>query len=462
MGKERESLIQKIKNISPVRLIVSSFFIIIMIGSVLLCLPFSARSGRFTGFTNALFTATSATCVTGLVPFDTWTHWSEVGQAIILMLIQLGGLGLVSFTTGFTLLMRRKLDLRDMKLAQEYTSGNITDVPRLIRTILIWTFACEAVGTLLLSIRFFPLYGVYGLWISMFLSVSAYCNAGFDILGFLGPNTGLTTFVNDPLVSLTIAMLIVVGGIGFIVINDLHDWGIKKLRKVENHPHLTLHTHIVLRTTAILLIAGTLLFMLFEYRNTLSDMNFFQKLNASFFQSVTARTAGYSTINVGDQHDITQMLTIVLMFIGASPASTGGGIKTTTFVVLIATVFSILKGREDTVLLKRRVDKTTIYRSLTIVLLAILIVTTTTAVITIVEEGKPITALDALFESVSAFATVGLTTGITHMLTDISKLMLSLTMFIGRVGPISLVLALTLRHRARGNTILPEGKIIVG
>lgn len=462
MEEEQESLIQRIKNISPVRLIVSSFFIIILIGSVLLCFPFSGRSGQFTSFTDSLFTATSATCVTGLVPFDTWTHWSEIGQAIILMLIQLGGLGLVSFTTGFTLLMRRKLGLRDMKLAQEYTSGSMTDMPRLIRTILIWTFACEAVGALLLSIRFLPLYGVYGLWISMFLSISAYCNAGFDILGFLGPNTGLTTFVNDPLVSLTIALLIVVGGIGFIVINDLHAWGIKKFSKVENHPHLTLHTHIVLRTTVVLLIVGTLLFMLFEYRNTLSDMNFFQKLHASFFQSVTARTAGFSTIDVAKQHDITQMLTIVLMFIGASPASTGGGIKTTTFVVLIATVFSILKGREDTVLLKRRVDKTTIYRSLTIAVLAILIVVTTTAVITIAEEGKPITALDALFESVSAFATVGLTAGITHMLTDISKLMLCFTMFIGRVGPISLVLALTLRHRARGSTILPEGKIIVG
>lgn len=460
--EEKESLFKRLKDVSPVRLIVSSFFIIIVVGSLLLSLPISARNGRFTNLLDSFFTATSSTCVTGLALFDTWSHWSGFGQAVILLLIQLGGLGLVTFTTGFTLFLRRKLGLRDLQLAKEYTSGSMMDTPRLIRTILFWTLVCEATGSLVLAIRFVPQFGAHGVWVSIFLAVSAYCNAGFDILGFLQPDSSLTAYVNDPLVSLTIAFLIILGGIGFLVINDLHAWSLKKLHKEENHPHLSLHTLIVLKTTLILLVLGTLLFLLFESNNTLKGMNFFQKLHASFFQSVTARTAGFATINVGDQLDITKMLTIVLMFIGASPSSTGGGIKTTTFVVLIFTVISVLRGRDDTTVMKRRVDKPIIYRSLSIVVIALLVIMTTTVVVAIAEEHHGVTALDALFESVSAFGTVGLTTGITSTLSTFSKIILSITMFIGRVGPISLVLALTMNHPNRPGTILPEGKVIVG
>lgn len=444
------------------RLIVSSFFIIIVIGTLLLALPISSRDRQFTHLLDAFFTATSSTCVTGLALFDTWTHWSYFGQGIILILIQLGGLGLVTFATGFTLFMRRKLGLRDMQIAKEYTSGSMMDTPRLMRTIIIWTFSCEAVGTLLLAIRFLPNFGARGIWMSVFLSVSAYCNAGFDILGFLKPDSSLTLFVNDPLVCLTIAMLIIVGGIGFIVITDIHSWGMKKFQKVENHPHIALHTRIVLETTAALLLIGTILFLVFEYNNSLSGMNFFQKLHASFFQSATARTAGFASIDVASQLDITKMLTIILMFIGASPSSTGGGIKTTTFVVLMSTVLSVLRGKNETVLRRRRVDRTIVYRSLAIVVLSILVVTTTTVVVAIAETPNNVSALDALFESVSAFGTVGLTAGITPGLTAVSKVVLIITMFIGRVGPISLVLALTMHHGKRLETILPEGKIIVG
>ena len=460
--EEKPTLIKRLKNISPVRLIVSSFLLIIVIGTLLLTLPISARERQATHVLDAFFTATSSTCVTGLALFDTWTHWSYFGQGVILILIQLGGLGLVTFATGFTLFMRRKLGLRDMQIAKEYTSGSMMDTPRLMRTIIIWTFSCEAVGALLLAIRFIPNFGVRGVWISVFLAVSAYCNAGFDILGFLKPNSSLTLFVNDPLVCLTIAMLIIVGGIGFIVINDIHSWGLRKFRKEENHPHLALHTWIVLKTTAILLLAGAVLFLLFEYNNSLAGMNFFQKLHASFFQSVTSRTAGFASIDVGAQLDITKMLTIILMFIGASPSSTGGGIKTTTFVVLMSTVLSVLRGKNETVIKKRRVDRTVVYRSLAIVVLALLVVTTTTVAVAIAETPNHVTALDALFESVSAFGTVGLTADITQGLTAVSKIVLIITMFIGRVGPISLVLALTMHHTTRLETILPEGKIIVG
>ena len=462
MLEEKPSLIKRLKNVSPVRLIVSSFFIIIIIGSLLLALPFSSRDFQPTPLIDAFFTATSSTCVTGLAVYDTWTHWSYFGQGIILILIQLGGLGLVTFTTGFTLFMRRKLGLRDMQIVKEYTSGNMMDTPRLIRTIIIWTFSCEAVGALLLAIRFIPNFGFRGIWISVFLSISAYCNAGFDILGFLKPDSSLTLFVNDPLVCITSALLIIVGGIGFLVITDIHSWGYKKFKKIENHPHLALHTVVVLKTTVALLIVGTVLFLIFEYNNTLADMNFFQKLHASFFQSTTARTAGFASIDVGQQLDITKMLTIILMFIGASPSSTGGGIKTTTFVVIIATVLSVLRGKNETVLKKRRVDRTVVYRSLAIVVLSVLVVCITTIVVAIAESSNNVSALDALFETVSAFGTVGLTAGITPGLTVVSKIALIITMFIGRVGPISLLLALTMQHNSRLETILPEGKIIVG
>lgn len=457
----RELLLKRIKDISPVRIIVSSFVIIIVIGGVLLTLPVSARNGQTTPFINALFTSTSATCVTGLAVYDSWTHWSAFGQVIILGLIQLGGLGLVAFTTGFTLFMHHKLGLRDMQLASEYTSGNLMDIPRLMRTILIWTFACEAAGALLLMLRFVPKFGLYGIWVSVFLSVSSYCNAGFDILGFETPDVSLQNYVNDPLVCLPICALIIIGGIGFIVISDIHAWGMKKYSKEEKHPHLTLHTRIVLITTATLLVIGTALVFVFEYNNTLADMTIFQKIHASFFQSTTARTAGFASVNQGDLLDITKIVTIFLMFIGASPSSTGGGIKTTTFVVLIGTVLSVLRGQDETILQRRRVDKSVVYRSLAILFLSTLVVLTTTSVLLLMENDTK-SAISLLFETVSAFATVGLSTGITPLLSSISKAALIITMFIGRVGPISLVLALTMSRSRRAVMIRPEGRVIVG
>ena len=462
---EKESVIKRLKGVSPVRLIVVSFFLIIVIGTILLTLPVASRSGSTTNLVDALFVSTSATCVTGLTPVDTWSHWSLFGQAVILLLIQLGGLGLVSFATGFTLILRRKLGIRDMQIVREYTSGDVMNTPRLIRTIIIWTFSCEAVGSLLLACRFVPEFGARGIWISIFTSVSAYCNAGFDILGFIKPNTSLEYFAADPLVCITVALLIIIGGIGFIVISDLHGYGIKRFSKEERHPHLTLHTHIVLRMTAFLLVVGTVLYLIFEYDNTLEGRNFFEKLNISFFQSASARTAGFASVNIGSQFDVTKMMTIFLMFIGASPSSTGGGIKTTTFVVLISTMLSVLRGKTETTILKRRVDKTTVYRALSIVILSMCVVFCTVTVITIAEPDQDVPALAAVYEAVSAFATVGLSIGVTPILSDVSLIALTITMFIGRVGPISLVLALSMHHvnaNPRNTTILPEGKVIVG
>ena len=239
-------LIKKIKTFAPVRLIVSSFVFIIIIGTILLMLPVSARNGRATPFIDALFTSVSATCVTGLVVFDTWTHWNEFGQAVILLLIQVGGLGVITFTTGFTLLVRRRLGLRDVQLAMENTSGNTLNIYHLVRTILAFTLSCEFVGALLLSIRFVPQFGSYGVWIAVFEAVSAYCNAGFDILGFRWKDGSLIGYTGDPLVSLVIAALIITGGLGFIVITDVFNAKLKTRFEKKKPTHLSLHSTIVL------------------------------------------------------------------------------------------------------------------------------------------------------------------------------------------------------------------------
>ncbi len=455
------SALKKLKETAPGRLIVISFFVIIVAGTILLMLPFCSRNGKPTPFVDALFTATSATCVTGLVVFDTWHHWNSVGQVVILALIQVGGLGLVTFTTGINLLLRKKLGLRDLLLAKENTSGNTMDISRLIKMILGFTFTCEGIGALLLMIRFVPKFGARGIWISVFEAISAYCNAGFDILGFERADASLTNYVGDPIVCVTIALLIILGGLGFVVISDVYYAQIHTRLHRQKPIHLNFHSTIVLVSSGILLLLGTILFFVCEYGNTMEGMNFFTRLNASFFQSASARTAGFASIDIAGEHDFTKIITIVLMFIGASPASTGGGVKTTTFLVLVATVVSVMAGREETVIHKRKVDKSIVYRALAIVTGALFLIIVTTGVILSTSEA-PVSGVDALFEATSAFATVGLTAGVTPLLDTVPKLAVALTMFIGRVGPVSLALAITMRRGKRGGAVLPEGKIIVG
>ena len=455
---EKKSLIRRLKDVPPVRLIVSSFFIIIVIGAVLLALPISARDRQATDLLSSFFTSTSATCVTGLVVFDTWTHWSAFGQVVILGLIQLGGLGLVTFTSGFTLFLRRRLDLRDMQIAKEYTNGSTLDLPRLLRTIMFFTFVCEAFGSFLLMLRFVPMFGGKGIWISVFLSVSAYCNAGFDILGFLGEYTSLMTFNGRYLVIFTIMALIIVGGLGFIVWNDLLAY-----RKTKT---LLLHTKVVLLTTAFLIFIGTVCFMLFEWNNpaTLQPMGMKEKIGASLMQSVTMRTAGFNSVDLYAMRDSTKVFSIVLMFIGAAPGSTGGGIKVTTIAVIIMTAVSIIRGKEEPYLLKRRIAANVVYRSLAILFLGVVTVgvTAITLMATSPLEANGLTGIDATFEAVSAFATVGVSSGSTAIGSPFSKVMLILSMFIGRVGPVSFGLSLAAQQNVSRKLIVPEGRIVVG
>lgn len=460
MGDGHSAAKKRLKNVPPVRLIVVSFFIVIMAGTFLLTLPICSKAAEPTSLIDSLFTATSATCVTGLVVFDTWYHWNLLGQIVILFLIQIGGLGVITFTTGFSLLVRRKFGLRDIQLATENTSGSNIGITRLIKIILIFTGCCEFIGTLILMIRFVPQFGLEGIWISAFTAISAYCNAGFDILGFVMKDGNLIPYASDPLVCLTVGALIVIGGLGFVVISDIYHARILTRWHKERPVHLNFHSSIVLAMTAFLIVFGTVLFCLFEQNNTLSGLDFVGKLNASLFQSVSARTAGFASVNIAQEYDITKMLTVILMFIGASPGGTGGGIKTTTFLVLIATVFSVMHGDEEPTIGKRRLDKFTVYRSLAIVAGALFVVLVTTGII--LTADPHVNGIDALFESTSGFGTVGLSAGVTQTLSWVSKFALSCTMFVGRVGPVSLGLALTLHKGRHSDSILPEGKIIVG
>ncbi|NLJ30057.1 MAG: cation transport protein [Clostridiales bacterium] len=460
MGETRLPWKRRLKTIPPVRLIVFSFFVVILIGAVLLTLPAASRSGRPTGFVDALFTATSATCVTGLVAFDTWTHWNVFGQIVSLFLIQIGGLGVVTFTTGFTLLVRRRLGLRDIQLAMENTGGETIHIIHLVKVILFFTASTELLGALILMLRFVPQFGLQGVWISVFTGISAFCNAGFDILGFVMNNGSLVPYAGDPLVCLTVAALIVVGGLGFIVISDIYYSRIRTRMQKDKPVHLNFHSTIVLIMTAVLIAGGTILFFACEYDNTLRGMNFGTKLNASLFQSVSARTAGFATVDIGREHDFTKIITVILMFIGASPAGTGGGIKTTTFVVLAVTVLSTMKGNDQSTIFKRRIDYTTVYRAVSIFFGALFLVLLTTGVI--LSADPHVSGIDALFEATSAFGTVGLTANVTQTLGSVSKLMIVCTMFAGRVGPVSLGLALSIRGKNHRCAVLPEGRVVVG
>ncbi len=444
---------------NPARMISASFAVVIAIGTLLLWLPISSKARVFTPLLDCLFTAASATCVTGLVVYDTYTHWSAFGHGVLLMLIQIGGLGLVTFTSFFNLVVGRKLGLRGMRLASEsINSTSFGDVPYLLRMIITFTLAVEASGALLLGLYFVPRFGLRGIAISVFLAISAFCNAGFDVLGFLGEYTSLTSLNDSYLVLFTIMLLIIIGGLGFIVWNDLMAW-----RKTRT---LLLHTKVVLLVTAFLLLLGTVCFLLFEWNNpaTLQPMSLKEKIGAGCLQSVTMRTAGFNSIDLYSMRDATKVFSIVLMFIGAAPGSTGGGIKVTTIAVIVMTAVSISRGKDEPYLLGRRLSANVVYRSLAILFLGIVVsgITAIVLILTCPLEQNGLTGVDAAFEAVSAFATVGVSSGVTAVTNWVGKIALTLTMFIGRVGPVSFGLTLAAQQKVNRKLIVPEGKIVVG
>ena len=425
---------ERIKATPPVRVIVISFVLIILVGTLLLMLPISSKVGGATPI-DALFTITSATCVTGLVVGDTFTLWTPFGQGVILACIQLGGLGLSTLAIGFSLLVRRKLGIREMKLASESSGGSGLDIAGLLKLTIIFTFACEAIGACLLAIRFVPMFGVHGIWPSIFCAISAYCNAGFDVLGFVEGNSSMTAFAGDPLVSLTISFLIIIGGLGFIVVQDIYLCKIQPRFHHKDTTRLNFHSQICLRVTIVLLLFGTLGFFLLEFGNTMEGLNILEKLNCAFFQSTNTRTAGFASVDIAAQYEFTKVLSVLLMFIGACPGSTGGGIKTTTFFALMQQVRSVFTKRYPGAF-HRTLPSDTISKASVIALLSGVVVCVCTFLLCILEPE--LSFLQLLFEAVSAFGTVGLSTGITPDLCPLSKFVLILTMFIGRLGAFTL------------------------
>lgn len=445
-------MLRKKKYIDPPKILVLGFGLIILLGSFLLTLPFSTTNGEGLSFLNALFTATSATCVTGLVVVDTGTTFTVAGQVIILCMIQVGGLGFMTFATFFAFLLGKRISLKERILLQESLNNlSMEGIVRLAQRILIFTAVIEFTGALLLSIRFsFDMDIGKAIYFGIFHSVSNFNNAGFDLMGEFHSLTG---YVDDPTVTLTISSLIILGGIGFIVMNELFEYRISK--------RLSLHTKIVLMTSITLLAVGTAGIFLLEYSNglTLKPLSLSGKILGSFFQSVTARTAGANTLNIGDLTQSSLLLIILLMFVGASPGSTGGGIKTTTFTTLIGAVWSQIRGKEDVIFYRQRIEYETIYKALTVTFSGIFLVVVMSLILTISEHGQDFLAI--LFEVTSTFATVGLSMGLTPELSPLGKTLIIFTMFAGRVGPLTIAYAVTIRRNPDAFRY-PKGKITIG
>jgi len=446
---------QKINNIkkNPYLVFIFGFALIIFIGTILLTFPVASRDGNSVGFVNAFFTATSATCVTGLVVVNTATHWSIFGKAVIAVLIQIGGLGVMTMTAMISFFIGKKISLKTRVLIMEERSvDELQGVVRLTKNILLYTFLMELFGALLLSLVFIKDYGVLkGIGFSIFHAISSFCNAGFDLIG-----NSMINYVDNPIITLAVCGLVVVGGIGYFVLWDIHVS--KKFRM------LTLHSKLVLIITGLLLFIGTGLFFLLEYNNpgTIGALDLPGKVNASIFQAVNPRTAGFNSIPLENLRMATAVITVILMFIGGSPVSTAGGIKTTTIGVLIISFYNLFKGKRDFEVFERRILPETTIRAAAILLISLFLIMIVSTILSVTEETSGFDFLDILYETVSAFGTVGLSRGITSALSTAGKLVVSMLMFVGRVGPITVAYALLRQNKFIGNYTYPEGKVIIG
>lgn len=427
--------------LTPVRLLVLGYLAVIIIGTLLLIIPFASKITGSASFMDALFTTVSASCVTGLIVRDTYTHWSTFGQVVILLLIQIGGIG---FMTVVYLLLRlggRKIGLKERTFMQEAVSApTLSGMGKLTTTILVGTLICEGIGAFILCFRFVPDFGWgEGIWISVFTAVSAFCNAGFDLCGGkYGEFSSLTAYSGDPIVCITIPLLIIVGGLGFFVWQDIKNNKFH-VRKYE------LHTKLVLIMTAVLVVVPTAIIAVAE--NTLP---WGERILSSFFTAVTPRTAGFNVLplsGAGSVRSVTIFLTIVLMFIGGSSGSTAGGIKTNTLAVLFLSVFSLIRGKRSVECFGRRLDDTNVKNAAQFVTAFLSLIVLGTVLLCLFEENNaafaeaPLTPTQAVFEVVSAIATVGLTTGITPQLTIGSQIVLCVLMFLGRAGCMTVMLA---------------------
>jgi len=440
---------------SATQTICGSFLLVIAVGTLLLTLPISSRTGRL-GVIDAMFTATSATCVTGLVVRDTWSQFSLFGQVIILMLIQVGGLGLVTLTSFFALAARRRMGFRDLRLLGESVSADgLSKATEVLKIVIKLAAAFEAVGIVLLLFAFVPQFGAEGVWVSVFTAISAFCNAGFDLFGRFGAYSSLVPYVNNYYVQAVIMFMIMAGGLGFMVWVELAEY--RKKRR------LSLHAKVVLQFSAIFWVGGAVLLALLEWSNprTMGGLSVPGKVMAALFQSVSTRTAGMNTIDLAACSPISKLLMSVLQFIGAAPGSTGGGVKVTTFAVLILTIRSVAQGRDDCVIGGHHIESKTVYRALTIIVIGA-VAAFGSAVVVYYNTAETVSVIDCIFESCSAFGTVGLSVGVTGQLNTGAKLLYMACMFMGRVGPVSLAISLTAKPDDNKRKVLPVGHINVG
>ena len=433
MGKRKKI------TLSTTQLILLSFLATILTGSVLLALPISSANGEAVPYLDALFTATTATCVTGLVTLPTVSAWSVFGQIVILLLIQIGGLGLITVLSGLMLLLNRKMGISDRLLIQDaFNLNTMAGLAKFVKNVLLGTLVVEGIGAILCMPVFIPAFGTKGIWISVFHSVSAFCNAGIDIMA----DNSLCDYATHPLINGVTSALIILGGLGYIVWWDV--LRVFKSRSQKNRRifrHLTLHSKIAITATAGLILVGTLLFFLFEYNNpaTIKDLSLFDKLQVSFFQSVTTRTAGFASVPQENLTNASAAVSMLLMLIGGSPVGTAGGIKTVTVVVLLCSAFSTIRSRSDASLFGRRVSDDSIKKAVAVAVTFLAICATATTLLLATGE---VSVIDAIYETVSATATVGLSRNLTPSLNVFGKWIIIATMYLGRVGPISLAIAL--------------------
>ncbi len=435
------------------RSIILGFLCIILIGALLLMLPIATKDGQETTFLGALFTAVSSTCVTGLVVYDTYTHWTLFGQLVLLALIQIGGLGFITIGTFVMIKLRKNIGLGRRVLIQESLNTlHIRGSVKLVQRIVIGTCLFEGVGALLLAIRFVPDMGLgRGIYYGVFHSVSAFCNAGFDLMGFTGEYSSFCSYFNDPWIILTLSALIIIGGIGFVVWEDLYinKWHVRRY---------SFQTKVVLVTTAVLLIGGTVLFMVLENQNLFAEMKPGEKLLSAFFCAVTPRTAGFNTVDTAALSNGGFMATIILMFIGGSPGSTAGGVKTTTVFVILLYIKAYLLRQKDCVAFQSRMDSEAVKKASIVVFITLILALVGCMIIF---SSQDLALPDVLFEVFSAGGTVGMSTGVTRSLNSLSRVVIMILMFCGRMGSLTFAMSFTERRKT-ADIRYPEEQITIG
>ena len=445
--------------LSTTQIILLSFLVTILIGSGLLALPISSANGEAVPYLDALFMATTSTCVTGLVTLPTVSTWSVFGQIVILLLIQIGGLGTITIMSGMMLLLNRKMGIGDRLLIQDaFNLNTMSGLANFVKNVLFGTLLIEGIGAVLYMLVFIPEFGARGIWISVFNSVSAFCNAGIDIIA----ENSLCNYATNPLINIVTSVLIILGGLGFIVWWDV--LRVIRSRSPKNRRifrHLTLHAKIALSVTAGLILAGAILIFIFEYANplTIKNLSLFDKIQVSLFQSVTTRTAGFASVPQENLTDASATVSIILMLIGGSPVGTAGGMKTVTIAVLVCSAFATIRNRNSASLFGRRISEGSIKKAVAV---AVTFLTICSASTVLLMATGNIPALDAVYETVSATATVGLSRNLTGALNTFGKLIITVTMYFGRVGPISLAVALGSKSESQNVISEPTEDISIG